>query len=989
MSSAPTIYNIPAGQPFARILAQHSLNQAGGKPEALSAMTILLPTRRACRVVQDAFLGLQATGDGATLLPRLQPIGDLDEEELSLNILGKDAENLLDLAPAISPIQRQILLAKLIQELPAKHSHEQALKLAQALGHLIDQIHTENLDMADMAKLVPDEFADHWQITLKFLEIISEAWPAILAERGLMDQAKRRNALILALADHWEKHPPQTPVIGAGSTGSIPSTSRLLSVISRLPNGCLLLPGFDPQIDDKSWEAIEETHPQYGFKHLFTQIGIDRNDVQNLNSDTNTFTPRETLAREIMRPAETSAEWMILKDKTEDKAHITKAIDNLTLIECDNEREEAEIIALALRETLETPDKTACLITPDRMLARRVKETCKRWNIILDDSAGESLKESTIGIYLRLLLDTVASHYAPLDLLSLLNHKHCASNARDLSALDYALRGLKPANRFSGLIRHIENKRRLDEQTAQTAITILQNLEPRFADFEALRGKTMPFKSWLQALLTIAETLSKDQNNTETTLWRGETGQKAAQFLSSLFEETDNMSPLTLHDFSESLNHFMQIPVLRPAFGTHPRLHILGQLEARLIDADRVILGGLNEGSWPPDPGADPWMSRPMRKDFGLPSPERSIGLSAHDFVQGLCANEVLLTRSIRASGSPTVPARWLQRLDAVMLAADIKQGALRSHDLKDWAYALDHSEHSTPTHQPKPCPPLEARPRTLSVTQIELWLRDPYAIYASHILGLEALEPLEKAFDAAERGTLLHAILEEFTTQTKDNWPKDPQTLLLDIARTQIEALEEEPQIWDFWWPRFTKSARWFAETEAAHRQTAHNIKNEAFGSLTLPVGNHEFVLKGIADRIDQTANGHAIIIDYKSGGQFSKSAMQDGGSPQLPLEALILSEGGFKDAGIDAMPTASLEYWVFTGSKGGQITKLDYGVEDVVTDTKDALTKLIAAYDDPGMPYISLPRADKAPRFNDYEHLSRVKEWGVAGDTTEEEAA
>lgn len=986
MSTAPTVYNIPAGQPFARILAQHLFEQANGKPEALSEITVLLPTRRACRVVQDAFLNLEHAQNGATLLPRLQPIGDLDEEELSLNILGKNAENLLDLAPAISPIQRQILLAKLIQELPDKHSHEQALKLAQALGHLIDQIHTENLDMADMTKLVPAEFADHWQITLKFLEIISEAWPAILTERGLMDQAERRNALIIALADHWETHPPQTPVIGAGSTGSIPSTSRLLSVISRLPNGCLLLPGFDAHIDDKSWDTIEETHPQYGFKHLFTEIGITRKDVKPLKDNTNM---RETLAREIMRPAETSNEWMTLKSAADQRTTIENALNNLSLIECDNEREEAEIIALALRETLETPDKTACLITPDRMLARRVKETCKRWNILLDDSAGESLKESTLGIYLRLLLDAVSNQFAPLDLLALLNHKHCAFDTDNLSALDYALRGLKPAEGFDGLIRHVEHRPRLDEHIAQTAISALQKLEPRFTDFEKLRGKTLPFKSWLQALLTVAENLSKAEENTETTLWHGETGQKAAQFLTTLFEETDNMAPLTLNDFSESLSHFMQIPVLRPAFGTHPRLHILGQLEARLIDADRVILGGLNEGTWPPDPGADPWMSRPMRKDFGLPSPERGIGLAAHDFVQGLCANEVLLTRSIRASGSPTVPARWLQRLDAVMLAADIKQDALRRHDLKDWAHALDHSEDSTPVPQPKPCPPLKDRPQTLSVTQIELWLRDPYAIYARHILGLDALEALEKPFDAAERGTLLHAILETFTEQTQNALPEDPQTLLLEIAHTQVAKLQESTQIWDFWWPRFTKSARWFTEHEAQHRKSAQNIKNEAFGRLTLNTANGEFTLRGIADRIDKTADNRAIVIDYKSGGQYSKTAMKDGGSPQLPLEALILSEGGFKDAGIPAMPTASLEYWAFTGSKGGQVTKLDNDVEDVVTDTKTALTELITAYNDPTMPYISLPRADKAPRFNDYEHLSRVKEWGVAGDTAEEEAA
>lgn len=994
MTTDPKLYNIPAGQPFAQILAQHLYDQADGKPEALSAMTVLLPTRRACRVLQDAFLKLGHDKGGATILPRLQPVGDLDEEELSLNILGHSdsAAKLLDLAPAISPIQRQILLAKLIMELPANHSHEQALTLAQALGHLIDQIHTENLDMAQMAELVPEEFAEHWQITLKFLEIISIAWPKILQERGQMDQAERRNTLILTLADFWEENPPQAPVIGAGSTGSIPSTSRLLSVISKLPQGYLVLPGFDQGIDQDSWDSMEETHPQFGFKHLFEHIGVDRNDIRPLNSVVST-SPREHLTRELMRPAETSAEWMQLRNRQDERELIVHGLENLHLIECENERGEATAIALALRETLENPDKTACLITPDRLLARHVKEICKRWHIILDDSAGETLKNTELGIFLRLILDCVRNDYTPLDLLGLLSHAYCTFNGKtaakhqDIATLDYALRGLKPDSGFKGLINHIENKNRLDDDIQQKAAAILQDIEPYFAAFATTRGQKRSFTGWLRNLLELAESLSTPPETEQTTLWRGESGQKAAIFFGNLLNETADMDELSLDDFAESLTHFMQMEQLRPAYGTHPRLHILGQLEARLIDADLVILAGLNEGTWPPDAGADPWMSRPMRQEFGLPSPERSIGLAAHDFVQGISANEVLLTRSMRSGGSPTVPARWLQRLDAVMMAAEIPDHALRHHPVKDWIVMLEHVENAVSVKQPKPCPPLEARPRELSVTQIELWLRDPYAIYARHILGLEALEPLEKPFDAAERGTLLHAILEQFTIRTRDGLPENAQAIITEIAQTEIDKFRQNTQIWEFWWPRFAKSARWLIGHEAQHRDSAVNLTNEAYGRLSLPVNAGEFTLKGIADRIDKTHDGRAIIIDYKSGGQFSKSAMKDGSLPQLPLEALILYEGGFKD--VQAMPAASLEYWVFTGSKGGQVTALSDTLDEVVSNTKQAFTQLVNAYDNPAMPYISLPRADKAPRFNDYEHLSRLKEWGVAGDTPEEDAA
>ena len=118
----------------------------------------------------------------------------------------------------------------------------------------MDQIYTENLDMADLATLVPENFAEHWQITLQFLEILSEHWPKILAEHHVIDHADRRNRLILALADFWNTHPPIAPIIAAGSPGSLPSTARLLSVISGLPQGRIILPGLDTNCDEESWK---------------------------------------------------------------------------------------------------------------------------------------------------------------------------------------------------------------------------------------------------------------------------------------------------------------------------------------------------------------------------------------------------------------------------------------------------------------------------------------------------------------------------------------------------------------------------------------------------------------------------------------------------------------------------------------------------------------------------------------------------------------
>ncbi|MCB9983564.1 MAG: double-strand break repair protein AddB [Rhodospirillales bacterium] len=994
-AGGPNITTIPAGLPFSRLLAADLLNQYKARENHLSEVLILLPTRRACRVLQDSFLELR--GSKPMILPRLQPIGDLDEEELSLSITGQSGgDHAWSLPGALPPLQRQILLAKLIRQIhqdessPLGQSHEQSLKLARALGQLMDHIYTENLDMADLAGLVPEDFAEHWQITLKFLEILSEHWPKILAEKHLIDAADRRNRLILALAKFWQTNPPATPVIGAGSTGSIPATARLLSVIAHLPKGQVILPGYDPHIDMDSWNALSESHPQYGFKQLLTHMKAQREDVtlfKGANSNEHALN-RQFLTRELMRPAQTAERWADIITNENAVQTVSSALKNLTRITCAQPREEAEAIALMMRQTLENPGQTACLITPDRELAARVASACSRWSITIDDSAGQSLHRLPLGIYLRAILEACTQNFAPIALLSLLKHGLCQTGKPEhIAALDLSLRGNKPSPGFAGLRTHIENRERLDKDTRTHALEFLSQLETIFAPITELSKTPASFTKWLSAHLTLAEGLSTNQHQSGAEiLWYGETGRHASRFFAELFEHTQNLEALSLRDYAAILSHFMDQSQIRPAFGTHPRLQILGTLEARLIDADLVILGGLNEGTWPPEPAADPWMSRPMRKEFGLPAPERSIGLAAHDFVQGLCAPRVVLIRAENQDGAPTVPARWLQRLDAVLQAAQITSP--QNDDLLHWARQLDYAPNIKPIAAPAPRPPLEARPRRLSVTKIETWLRDPYAIYARYILGLKPLDPLEKPIDAAERGQLLHKILERYVLETRESLPAGSDARLLEIAREEIDARRDDPHLWNFWGPRFAKTARWLDSHERDWRAATRNLAVEAEGAIDIPAAGGNFKLTAIADRIDLMADGTAALIDYKSGGTYTPKAIETGALPQLALEALILEHGGFE--GLQARKTGSLQYWVLNGSgAGAKLTNYDKDIDTLTAQTAERLTALIARYDDPTMPYLCQPRPDQAPRFNDYEHFERIREWGLSAENEDTEAA
>lgn len=973
------IYTIPAGLSFVDELAKGILEEAGPDPLSLARMQILLPTRRACRSLREAFLRLSV--GKPLLLPRMSPIGDVDEEDLSLTLSG--IGDVLSIPQALSPLRRQFLLTKLIGSIEGRsRGIEQDMALAAALGRLMDQIYTEDLNLADLPKAVDaEDFSAHWQISLQFLEILSKYWPMILEGEDAIDSADRRNQLLKRLAAHWKENPPPHRVIAAGSTGSIPATAELLNVIANLPDGCIVLPGLDQMMDEESWAALDDTHPQATLRHLLSEtLKSARDDVSlwpACEKETSAQKNMRLLASEIMRPADTAQEWQTIKQRLA----ISRAEINIERYDCANPQEEALTIAMALRGVLEDPEKTAALVTPDRRLARRVAMACRRWGIEIDDSGGQSLSDTKAGTYLRLCMEALCQDMKPVSLLDFAKHALCLpqtiGNWRDrIHALDlYVMRG--PA--FEGGLDAYRKKfdALIERKKDVTAFAnTLGHIEEGFSPLlELTKSKTkMPFEHWLDAHLQTAEFFCD-----ASVLWTKQDGEAAALFLSDLREHADQLPAVDGKEYLAVLEQTMKAVAVRPAFGLHPRLMILGQLEARLVEADVMVLSGLNEGTWPPDAGLDPWMSRPMRKRFGLPSPERSVGLSAHDFAQSLCAKKVYLTRSLRVDGTPTVPSRWLQRMDTVLQACGLKADALQDGHLLEQARLLDMSAEYKPLSRPEPRPPVDVRPRHLSVTQIDLWMNDPYSIYARHILKLRPLDPLEQPLDAAMRGTLIHAVLDNFVTEFPDHLPPDAAERFMTIARNELDALSLEQDVKSFWEPRLSKIARWLVDHERGWRTSMKPAAREIKGKMELMGPAGTFTLTARADRIDFSRDGSSgAIIDYKSGGTYTAKGMQDGRYPQLPLEALILEQGGFDD--IKAVPVSALSYWVVNGSKdGGTIRSMQKPDELTLAkeNARQGLQDLITTFDSQSTPYYSLPRPEKAPRYNDYEHLARVREW------------
>ena len=976
------IFTIAASAPFGETLARGLMARAGNGPFALAEITIYLPTRRAARTFGEAFAHVLG---GAALLPQLRTLGDADEDDF----LFDTASEGLELPPAIAPTRRQLLLANLIRQWSISQGEtmhfSQAVALAESLAQVLDDTERQGADLARLEELAPLPLAAHWENVTRFLTLIRDQWPCLLAAEGAIDPAARRNLALTLLAERLEKHPPSAMVIAAGSTGSIPATAKLLGVIARLPHGALILPGLDRALDEKSWDELDPGHPQYGLKQLLDSIGIPRDVVGDWHGPCPN-PARETLLREGLRPAPTTDAWRALADAG--GGYIAQGLRGITLVTAADPAQEALVIALALRETLEQEGRTAALVTPDRMLARRVAGELGRWQIAIDDSAGRPLTHTSAGAFLCLLAEAAEAEFAPVPLLALLKHPFASpgedaamfrAQARALDRL--ALRGPRPDPGLAGIakaIAHASAEARgpdIAEACAMLAswwakvAAILSPLELAFTKPE------LSLEDLIATHLKVAERLSCAEMQ-ECPLWRDIDGEAAALFFDQFRVSAIGLSPLEPRAYPPLLRALaMKIPV-RPRFNRHRAIAILGPLEARLQRFDLTILGSLNEGTWPQSTPADPWFSRPMRRILVLEQPERSIGLAAHDFATLAAGGEVLLTRAAKAEGAPTIASRWLQRLTQLAGGLDLK---ISEGSFAERARRLCEVKPESPIQPPAPKPKVEARPRKLSVTEIETWLRDPYAIYARHVLKLRPLEPLDAPIGPLERGNALHRALELYKRRFPSAPPEDAMRQLMTIADQVFAELAIPKAALAIWRPRFENAARWFADFERERADQIVRSVLEIRGQKIFAAPGGAFELRGVADRIDLLKTGNAAILDYKTGRPPSTPQIRELLTPQLPLEGAILAAGGF--AGLGKLAAEELLYLHISGGVDGGKAQPVPDVPVLIEKAVAQLTARIAWFDNPATPYRSRLRPFNLSSEGDYDHLARVREWSVSG--------
>jgi ATP-dependent helicase/nuclease subunit B len=1031
---APRVFTIPSGAPFLPTLSRALLDgvlidgfPGAGGPMALADATIYVSTQRAAQALAKALL--EASGAPSLLLPRIAPLGAFEPDETATSFDPEGEEARAAVPPAVGALTRRHALATLTRAWgkalkgairqadahgrlivdPAEPAlvaatPAQAYALAGDLAALIDDMIIEGAPWAKLETLAPDLYDPYWRITLDFLKIAFAHWPQWLSEHGLIDRAKRV-ALLIEDEIRALEGARRGPTIIAGSTGANRATARLIAAIARAPQGAVVLPDLDLNLDDRTWAMIGASedaslglagHPQALLHRLTRAIGVKREDVAPLGSPTPQLAARSAFLSEALRPAESTDLWRE-RGWTLSPLALATALQGVTIVAADSENEEALALAIAMRETLETPSKTAALITPDPSIARRVSAELARWGVEVEDSAGRALGQSPAGALARLILEA-AIEFTPRSCLALLAHP-AVRFGRSLGEVETATRALElavfravPLASLDDLERAFAAARAAaEEQHAHPAIRRIREADRQLA--EALARDVASALAPLCGLgsnASLRDCLAQHRAALAATVAGARGVTEDAHGFEQLTELMDEWSEAAIENFPAALNEYAALfddalaaARAPPTSGGHPRLMILGLLEARLLSFDRVLLAGLDETVWPPAVETDAFLNRPMRAALGLSAPERRIGQTAHDFVSALGAREAILSRAKKRGGQPTVASRFLQRIAAAAGHKAMTEPEERGQRYLAYARALDRPTEFRPQRRPAPRPPVELRPRALSVTRIETLRRDPYAIYAEYVLRLKALESVEGDIRPRETGMAWHAALQEFVeAYPSGGLLPEARDRLLSIARARFALLLEDPAF-ALQWPNIEKGLDFFLAFERRTRSAIAQSLVERQGAIAVPLASGTpFKLSARADRIDVLQSGGARLIDYKSGAPPIAKDVKAGFSPQLTLEAEMLRQGGFE--GLPPLDAKEALYLKLGGAAGGDEKHAGGKGENILELAEQhfaGLKMLLDAFACADTPYLSRPFPKFVPRFSDYDHLARVKEWSATG--------
>ncbi len=974
----PRVWSIAAHRGFADALVAGLVPRYREDRFGLARLTLLLPSQRAVRTVTEAFV--RASGAGL-LLPRMTVVGDLDLDETLGPLLDPIGAG-VDMPEAVDPVWRLLRIAGILRDELGEDAPGEAALLRQARGIAqgIDRLLVEGVQperMLDEAVIgIAAELSEHWQESTRLFARVFFRWRAELEAIGKVDAPERRNRLLDHAARSWRERPPAHPVIAAGVTSASPAVARLLRTVADMPDGGVVLPDLDLALDPEVWDALGSaggpdgglfergdvvTHPQYHLKLLLNRMGIARDEVQPWHRAGLAAAPpeRSRAISNLFLPPEASAAWVSLEARE-------RRLAGVRVMETAHPEEEAQAIAVLVREALKEPERRVAVITPDRSLAARIEAHLGRWNIGADDTAGRPLPQTAAGRLLLQLAEVVAERAAPVPLLALLGHPLVQGGEgrpvwlERVRQLDLVLRGPRPGPGLPAI-------RQAVDKTAKRFPALpdwWSGVEDLLFPLVPLEG-AVPLDMALVALVEAGEALCG------TALWAQADGRSLAAFVERWRDAAgDAPAMVDVAELPSLLRDAMEEISVRPPWGGHPRLAIYGLLEARMSRADLVICGGLTEGTWPGSPAPDPLLAPAILRALGIPGAEFRIGLSAHDLAAALGAPEVVLSHARRDASGPVIPSRFLLRIHAML--GDQLRIEERAVEL---ARALADADRIAPHPQPRPMPSAEQRRVPIAVTALDRLRGDPYQFYASAILGLRSLDPIDADPTPAWKGTAVHDVLKAW--HESGGVPGQ----LVPLAERMFDEMSAHPFMRTMWKPRLVDALHWIEEeTDRLAGEGREVLAVERKGEIVVD----GIRIHGRADRIDRLPDGTLAVVDYKTGKPPSGKMVAEGFALQLGLIGLIARGGGMD--GVAGEPTA-FEYWSLGRNKERGFgymkspvkeTARQTGIprEEFLDRTEDYLHEAIARWLLGSEPFTARLNPD-LPGYSDYDQLMRLDEW------------
>ena len=991
----PSIYSIAAHRGFADALVAGLVPRYADDNVGLARLTLLVPSSRAARTITEAFV--RHSGAGGLLMPRMVAVGDLDLDEALGSML--DPLGAEDIPPAVEPTQRWLELADLVEIEYAKAGRAPLtgaarLRLARDLARTMDRVLVENVPpsalIGDPIKDMLGSLSAHWLRSLHLFLGVQDNWLERLQELGRVDAATRRNLLFERAARRWREEPPAHPIVAAGVTSAAPALARMLRAIADLPDGAVILPDLDLSMNDAAWEELGRvgaapepggavfgkgdslTHPQYHLKLLLQRMGVARAEVRPWHRKGDAAGPpeRSHAISSLFLPPEASQSWIALDADQ-------RRLSGVRLMTSATSEEEAQAIALLVREALEQPEKRIAVITADRSLARRVVQHLERWNIFADDTAGRPLSLTLAGRLFGLLAQIASDGLESALLIGTLAHPLVHSEDDDarrkwlraLRKFEFALRGPSPAPGF-GPLREVAAKAGVSDWWAGVEQLLEPLVQPR---------KEIGLAEALNLLVTAAETLASER------VWDREDGRALSAMVDDLRLHAAPLgTAIVPADIAGVLRDCMNEIAVRPPYGGHPRVAVYGLLESRMARADLVICGGLNEGSWPQSPGPDPLLAPGVLRALGVPGAEFRIGLSAHDLAGAMGAPQVVLSRAQRDTEGPTLASRFWLRVEALL--GETLAGQHRETAIPAILPQLDRAPdiEAQPYPRPEPRPSAQQRQVKISATALDRLLGDPYQFYAREILGLKRLDPLaaDPFDDPALRGTLVHDILDHWHKARVDN----PGLAIVPFAEKVLRERQVHPLFWGLWRPRLIAALERFEEwIDEDAREGRTVLATEAWGEMQF----EGVRVLGKPDRIDLMPDGTLGIVDYKTGGPPSPTQVAKGYALQLGVLGLIARHGEFKTVdGTISGEVSEFEYWSLARDKGEfgyVVVPMKVGgkrsgllPEEFLPQHEARLREAITRYIKGNAPFVAKENPDY-PGYTDYDQLMRLEEWAV----------